>query len=50
MIPFACADHTYKYWKQEGKKLGEILKELGASRDIWERYTFGDYDGNGHGQ
>jgi hypothetical protein len=39
VIPFECSDHAYKYWKQEGKPLGDILAELGASDDIRLRYT-----------
>lgn len=49
VIPFECADHSFKYWKQEGRTLGEILRELGASREVWEKYTFDDYEGNGDG-
>jgi hypothetical protein len=39
VIPFECSDHAYKYWKQEGKPLGDILAELGVSEDIRLRYT-----------
>jgi len=39
VIPFECSDHAYKYWKQEGKPLGDILAELGVSDDIRLRYT-----------
>lgn len=47
IIPFECADHEYKYWKKEGKKLGDILRELGAPREVWERYAFDPYDAEG---
>jgi len=39
VIPFECSDHAYKYWKQEGKPLTEILKELGTDEETWARYT-----------
>jgi hypothetical protein len=39
VIPFECSDHAYKYWKQEGKPLGDILAELGVPDDIRLRYT-----------
>lgn len=39
VIPFACPDHTYKYWKKEGKKLSEVLTELGADRETWKKFT-----------
>lgn len=47
VIPFQCAEHEYKYWKQEGRKLHDILQELGAPREVWERYTWEDYPENG---
>jgi hypothetical protein len=43
VVPFECSDHAYKYWKQEGKPLTEILKELGADQDVWARYTHVPY-------
>jgi len=49
IIPFECADHAYKYWKKEGKSLGDILKELGATQEVWERYSFDPYGENGDG-
>ncbi|BCS90128.1 hypothetical protein [Pseudodesulfovibrio sediminis] len=39
IIPFECADNTYKYWKQEGRDITEILTELNASPEVWARYT-----------
>lgn len=33
IIPFSCADHQYKYWKQEGKDLADILAELGVPQE-----------------
>ena len=39
IIPFECTDHSYKFWKQEGKPMKEILTELGASKELWEKYT-----------
>lgn len=33
IIPFSCADHRYKYWKQEGMPLAEILTELGVDQE-----------------
>ncbi|ADU63353.1 MAG: hypothetical protein KUA35_12335 [Pseudodesulfovibrio sp.] len=43
VIPFECGDHTYKYWKQEGRSLADILAELGAGEDVWVRYTHAAY-------
>ncbi len=45
IIPFECSDHAYKYWKQEGNKLTAILTELGASEEIWVKYTHEKYPG-----
>lgn len=39
IIPFECSDNAYKYWKQDGKPLTEILTELGASEELWAKYT-----------
>jgi len=39
IIPFACSDHGYKYWKQEGRKMADILTELGVDEATWARYT-----------
>ena len=39
VIPFACADHNFKYWKKEGMKMKEVLKELDTPEDIWKDYT-----------
>ncbi|MDD3312467.1 hypothetical protein [Pseudodesulfovibrio sp.] len=56
VIPFECSDHAYKYWKQEGKPLTDILKELGTDEATWARYTHlpfpsdnGDGSGGGDG-
>ena len=38
VIPFACADNRYKYWKKEGMALSELLEELGAEPAIRSRY------------
>lgn len=43
VIPFECSDHSYKYWKQEGKPMKEILQELGASEEVWAKYTHESY-------
>lgn len=45
IIPFECSDHAYKYWKQEGKPLTEILTELGVSEEVWATYTHEKYPG-----
>ncbi len=39
IIPFECTDHGYKYWKQEGKTMAEILTELGVDEATWSKYT-----------
>lgn len=39
VIPFSCPEHSYKYWKKEGKKLSEVLTELGVDRETWSRFT-----------
>jgi len=54
VIPFECSDHAYKYWKQEGKPLTDILTELGVDEETWARYTHipfptADNSGNGDG-
>ncbi|WP_320169151.1 hypothetical protein [Maridesulfovibrio sp.] len=43
VIPFSCPDHSYKYWKKEGKKLSEVLAEIGADRETWKRFTADPY-------
>jgi hypothetical protein len=43
VIPFECGDHTYKYWKQEGRSLADILAELGAGEEVWDSYTHVPY-------
>lgn len=43
VIPFECADNAYKYWKQEGKSMKEIMTELNASPEIWAEYTYEKY-------
>lgn len=43
VIPFECGDHSYKYWKQEGRSLADILTGLGAGEDVWVRYTHAAY-------
>lgn len=43
VIPFECADNTDKYWKKEGHKMAEILTELNAPKEIWEKYTHVPY-------
>lgn len=40
VIPFACSEHEYKYWKKEGHSLADILRELDAPEEVWKRYTF----------
>ncbi|MUM76278.1 hypothetical protein GKC30_01370 [Pseudodesulfovibrio sp. F-1] len=45
VIPFACADHGYKYWKQEGRPLAGILTELGVDEAVWDDYTHVPYPG-----
>jgi len=47
IIPFECSDHAYKYWKQEGKSLTEILTELGVSEEVRAHYTH-EKDPNGN--
>lgn len=44
VIPFECSDHAYKYWKQEGKDMAHILRELGADESVWSKYTYQPYD------
>lgn len=39
IIPFECSDHSFKYWKQEGKKMSEILQDLGVDEKTWAKYT-----------
>lgn len=50
IIPFECSDNGYKYWKQDGKSLTDILTELNASPEIWARYTHEKYPTNGDGE
>ncbi|XXJ19032.1 hypothetical protein ACR42D_05640 [Desulfovibrio caledoniensis] len=50
VIPFECSDNADKYWKQEGKSLTDILKDLKASPEIWARYTHEPYPQNGDGE
>ncbi|WFS63566.1 hypothetical protein LF599_05210 [Pseudodesulfovibrio thermohalotolerans] len=50
VIPFECSDNADKYWKQEGKALTDILKELNASPEIWARYTHEPYPSDGDGE
>jgi len=45
VIPFECSDHAYKYWKQEGKTMAEILTELGVDETIWSKYTHEKFPG-----
>ena len=47
IIPFECSDNTHKYWKQDGRPLTEILRELNASPEVWARYTHEQYPSNG---
>lgn len=49
IIPFECSDNADKYWKQEGKSLTDILKELNATPETWVRYTHKKYPENGDG-
>lgn len=44
VIPFACAENEYKYWKQEGRNIEELLKELNAPVEVLARYSFDDID------
>ena len=39
IIPFACSDHRYKYWKKEGMPISDILKELDVPSEVWIKYT-----------
>ncbi len=39
VIPFSCPDHSYKYWKKEGKKLSEILAEMDTDKETWKNFT-----------
>lgn len=39
VIPFECADHRHKYWKQEGDPLSAILREAGVPEEDWAKYT-----------
>ncbi|MBN2140153.1 MAG: hypothetical protein PHV85_07440 [Desulfovibrionaceae bacterium] len=41
IIPFSCADHRFKYWKQEGMTLAEILAEINAPEELFARYSSG---------
>lgn len=43
VIPFACPDHSYKYWKKEGKKLSEVLAELETDKETWAKFTTDKY-------
>lgn len=45
VIPFECSDHAYKYWKQEGKPITDILTELGVDETVWDKYTHVKYPG-----
>ena len=50
VIPFECSNHEYKYWKQEGKPITDILRELGADQSAWTRYTHRPFPENGDGK
>ncbi|SDL39028.1 hypothetical protein SAMN05660337_2878 [Maridesulfovibrio ferrireducens] len=39
VIPFSCPDHSYKYWKKEGKQLSEILAEMNVDKETWKKFT-----------
>lgn len=39
VIPFSCPDHSYKYWKKEGKKLSEVLADIGTDKETWVKFT-----------
>jgi hypothetical protein len=41
IIPHDCPP-KYRYW-QGGQSLAETLRELGASADVWRRYTEAPY-------
>ena len=43
VIPFECSDHTNKYWKQEGKKMAQLLADLGVDETTWAKYPHVDY-------
>lgn len=45
IIPFECSDHSYKYWKQEGKSMSKILTELGVDEATWAKYTHEKFPG-----
>lgn len=47
VIPFACADHEWKYWKSEGKDMKRIMQDLDAPKEIWEQYTHEEYEAAG---
>ncbi|WP_235619582.1 hypothetical protein [Paucidesulfovibrio longus] len=38
VIPFACPDNAFKYWKPEGMKMLKLLHGLGASDEVLLRY------------
>lgn len=38
IVPFACPDNESKYWKKEGRKLKDLLPEMGVSDEILLRY------------
>jgi hypothetical protein len=39
VVPGECSDNTLKWWKSEGKSIEELLRELGASPEVWAGYT-----------
>lgn len=46
VIPFNCPDHSYKYWKVEGRKISKILEEIGdVDPELWKKYTTDPYPG-----
>lgn len=45
IIPFECTDHSYKFWKQEGKKMSEILTQMGVDEETWSKYTHEKFPG-----
>lgn len=38
IIPFACPDNDYKYWKPEGRKMKDLMLELDAPDEVLLRY------------
>lgn len=37
IVPAGCGPE-YRWWTKEGRRVADILCELGASRSVWARY------------